>query len=417
MIKNLRKKFIIITMCSVTAVLTLIIAAINIASFTNIIREADSKISLIALNGGIFPGNIRNEGIFGDFKNFDSEMPPDMSPESPFDTRYFTVIIDSFGNVIASHTENIAAISEETAQEYALTLFAKNKTDGFYRGYKYGTATFGSGVNYTIYVFLDCDREMSAFYSFLAASVFVSLAGLLLVFLLVMFLSKIALKPVIESYEKQKRFITDAGHEIKTPLTIIDAGADVLEMENGENEWTQSIKNQVKRLSRLTEKLIFLSKMEEESTVLNTSQFSLSCAAKEIVDSFEAVAETKGKILTMNISQNIIYNGDKEAIQRLFSILLDNAIKYSDKNGRINFSLYQSGKYREIKVYNTVDFIEKGKHDELFERFYRKDSSRNSKTGGYGIGLSSAKAIVTAHKGKISACSEDGKSIVFTILL
>lgn len=395
-------------MCSVIAVLTMIISVINIANFINVNADAEMKLDIIAENGGSFPRDPMNSDRFsGKADRFDR-----FSPEAPFDTRYFTVFLSSDGAVVAIDTGKIAAVETQTAQEYALYLYSENRTDGFYAGYKFRAFSFGDGK---MYVFLDCSREMSAFYSFLLVSITVSILGILLVFLLVMFLSRLVIKPIIESYEKQKRFITDAGHEIKTPLTIIDAGADVLEMENGENEWTKSIKNQVRRLSELTEKLIFLSRMDEEGKTLKISEFSLTDIAREGVESFEAVAETKGKTLTTSIENDIMMNGDKEAVTRLFSILLDNAMKYSDENGKIHLSLNVSGKNREIKVYNTVDSIEKGKHDELFERFYRKDSSRNSKTGGHGIGLSSAKAIVSAHKGKISAYSADGKSIVFTV--
>ncbi len=408
MIKSLRKKFIIITMCSVISVLTVIISVINITSFVKINKEADFRITQISSYDNELPPHTPAEDRFGKDKNRPDKL------DMPFEIKCFTVSIDSAGNVVSVFTDKFSENTEESAESYALTLYERNKDKGFIDGYKYRAAE-NNGV--TTYIFLDCSRELSAFASFCLTSIIVSIFGIILVFLLVLFLSKIVTKPFIESYEKQKRFITDAGHEIKTPLTIIDAGADVLEMENGENEWTKSIKNQVRRLSELTEKLVFLSRMEEETKQLISVDFSLSDLAKEALESFEAVAATKEKELTSSIQENITFHGDKEALSRLFSILLDNAMKYSDSNGKIHLSLNSSGKSKEIKVYNTVDFIEKGRHDELFERFYRADASRNSKTGGHGIGLSSAKAIVTAHKGKISAYSADGKSVVFTVIL
>lgn len=410
MIKRLRKKFITVTMCSVVAVLVLLITAINIISFVNVNSEADAKISAIALNGGVFPDLNR----FNEKPTDNNRFGNDFSPEAPFDTRYFTVLVSNSGSVISIDTGRIAAVDTDDAAEFALKLMISGKTKGFHEGYKYQAVSTISG---TMYIFLDVSREMSTFYSFLFASITVSTLGILLVFLLVLFFSKIAIRPFIENYEKQKRFITDAGHEIKTPLTIIDAGADVIEMENGENEWTRSIKHQVKRLSELTEKLIFLAKMDEECRALNITEFSLTDIAKEAAESFFAISEARGKQLFAHIEDNVNYKGDKEAIQQLFSILIDNALKYSDENGQIHIYLRSLGKNCEISIYNTVDDIEKGRHDEMFERFYRTDSSRNSKTGGHGIGLSSAQAIVTAHKGKISAFSEDGKSITFSAVL
>lgn len=410
MIKKLRKKFILITMCSVIAVLTLIIGSINIAVYKNIDAETDILLNIIAENGGTFPRNNDRMGFgpAGSMKNYD------LSPEAPFNTRYFTATVNENGDAVTVDTGRIAAVTTNDAQIFAETLAENGKTEGYHKGYKFCTVSANS---YIQYIFLDCSSQMNSFYSFLLSSIVVSFFGILLVFLLVFFLSKIAVKPVAESYEKQKRFITDAGHEIKTPLTIIDAGADVLEMENGENEWTQSIKNQVKRLTHLTEKLIFLSKMEEDSTRLQISDFSLSQAAQETVDSFEAIALTKGKTLHTDIQQNIIYKGDESMIKQLFSLLLDNAMKYSDDKGIISFILRASGKNKEIRIRNTVTQIERGRHDEFFERFRRRDESRNSKTGGHGIGLSVAKAIVNAHKGKITAFSENENTIDFVVIL
>ncbi|HCF15060.1 MAG TPA: hypothetical protein DER19_02910 [Eubacterium sp.] len=227
-------------------------------------------------------------------------------------------------------------------------------------------------------------------------------------------------------------------------------------MMEGENEWTSSTRKQVARLTSLTEKLVFLSRMDEEATKLEMLEFSLSDAILDTAEPFKAVAGTKGKKLTIDVTDGILYTGDEKTIRQLVSILLDNAIKYSGcssiryENGNVNkdnlnktylnktiqtqnncvtagdmapeieLTMRQSGKNRIITVWNTVDEtanIKKGRQDMLFERFYRTDASRNSKTGGFGIGLSAAYAIVKAHKGKITAESKDGQSIKFTIVL
>lgn len=276
--------------------------------------------------------------------------------------------------------------------------------------------------------------------------------GLAVVFVMIYFFSGKILKPVSESYEKQKRFITDASHEIKTPLTIIDANTEVIEMMEGENEWTISTRKQVARLTSLTEKLVFLSRMDEEATKLEMLEFSLSDAILDTAEPFKAIARTKGKKLTIDVTDGILYTGDEKTIRQLVSILLDNAMKYSgcssvsfeksninkknlnktsqtqndcvtttgDTAPEIELTMRPSGKTRIITVWNTVDEtanIKKGRQDMLFERFYRTDTSHNSKTGGFGIGLSAAYAIVKAHKGKITAESKDGRSIKFTIVL
>lgn len=188
-------------------------------------------------------------------------------------------------------------------------------------------------------------------------------------------------------------------------------------MLQGENEWTISNRKQVQRLCNLTEKLVFLSRMDEEGNKPEMSDFNLSDAVLDTACSFNSVATAKGKTIETNISDEICCHGDEKMIRQLISILLDNAVKYSSENGWIKVSLKASGKNKILRISNSVDNIPKGRHDILFERFYRNDPSRNSKTGGFGIGLSIAYAIVDAHKGKISAKSEDGKSIIFSVTL
>lgn len=392
-----------------------------------------------------------------DFKENDLKR-HGISPESQFDTRYFTVTINSKGEVENIDTSKIASVSSENAAGYAKKLWKSGKKgdgkSGFAENCKYLTVDEDGS---TMYIFLSCQRELSTIKTYILASVGISVFGLVVVFVMIFFFSGRILKPVSESYEKQKRFITDASHEIKTPLTIIDANTEVIEMMEGENEWTSSTRKQIARLTSLTEKLVFLSRMDEEATKLEMLEFSLSDAILDTAEPFKAVAQTKGKKLTIDVTDGILYTGDEKTIRQLVSILLDNAIKYSGcssvscENGNINkknlnktnlnettqtqnncvtttgdsapeieLTMRPSGKNRIITVWNTVDDtanIKKGRQDMLFERFYRTDASRNSKTGGFGIGLSAAYAIVKAHKGKITAESKDGRSIKFTIVL
>ena len=538
MIRKLRRQFIEIAMLSVGIVMAVILIAINAANYVNVNRNLDTRLELIAQNGGVFPdltdsfrqtdpmdpppekpedmtteelalmeaedkpqeilqqnpqeksaetpeemlqeestekseGMLReestekSEGMLREKSTEKSEgMLPEKSTEQPeevrenpdempqegqqrkdgeekkftvsesmldqltrrgiseesqYDTRYFTVTLTVDGEVAASDTGMIAAVSDDEASAYAIKLFEKGKTDGegYLENYKYliTTATDSDGQTTYLYIFLNAGSELATIRTFLAASVGIGLAGMLVILLLVLFFSRIIVKPMAESYEKQKRFITDASHEIKTPLTIIDANTEILEMMEGENEWTASIRKQIKRLTSLTEKLVFLSRMDEENTRLEMIDFSLSDAVLDVAEGFEAVAEAKGKSLTMEVEEEITYHGDEKTLRQLVSLLLDNAMKYSGENGQIRLTLKTSGKNKILTVWNNVDEIAPGNHDELFDRFYRRESSHNSKTGGFGIGLSVAWAIVQAHKGKISARSEDGRSLFFTIVL
>ena len=439
MLRKLRHKFIAIAMCSIAAVLFLIMAAINIANYVNVCDRADSRITMISDNGGHLTPDAKDKSQ-GNASSIDTPTPADnsdmtssgsnpkpnnnvpnkpdkrdnMSPEAVFDTRFFTVTISEDGTVDEIDTGKIAAVSSSTASEYASSLYAKNKTHGFINCYRYKLIET-DGMQ--MYIFVNCERELGTFRSFLLASAGISVAGLFVVYLLVVFFSKKIMQPVAESYEKQKRFITDASHEIKTPLTIIDANTEVLEMTGGENQWTKSIRKQIARLTSLTEKLVFLSRMDEESTQLEMEPFAISDAILDTADPFVAVATSRGKELSIDVAPDLIYKGNEGSIRQLVSLLLDNAIKYSTDDGQIRLSFHTRGKNLILSVWNTVESIEPGRHDELFERFYRADKSRNQKTGGFGIGLSVVSAIVRAHKAKMTALSQDGHSLCITIIL
>ncbi len=462
MIRTLRKKFIAIAMLSTALVLFVIIGAINIANYINTNANLDARLELIAYNGGTFPdmnddGNVpaapdnSTEALAGSAADMspgnstalDGSTAPDDSPappapdsgssfddqygkhgidkETPFETRYFSVLLYENGKVSTIDTGRIASVSTSEASEYATSLYAKDRTKGFIDQYKYLSisTTNTSGDDMVLYVFINCSKELMTIKNYALASVGISLIGLFVVFILVCFFSKTVTKPMAESYEKQKRFITDASHEIKTPLTIIDANTEVLEMMEGENEWTESIRKQIARLTSLTEKLVFLSRMDEDATRLEMLDFNISDAILDTAMPFETVAASKGKSLEISVAPDISYTGNETNIRQMVSLLLDNAIKYSSDKGaiRLDFSIGANGKTKILSVWNTVDEIEAGRLDYLFERFYRIDKSRNSKTGGFGIGLSVVQAIVQAHNGKVSAKSEDGKSIEFTISL
>lgn len=389
MIKKLRQKFILISMFSLTFVIAIIIGIINIHNYSSIVKRADEKLELIINNNGIFPREKDNK-----------IMPPDnkMSPEAPFETRYFSVTFNNNGEVIKVNIDRIAAIDELSAESYATSLYNNSKTKGFFKNYRYQSKTRDTE---TLYVFIDCQHDLITFREFLYASLLFSLIGITTIFLLVFFSSKIILKPISESYEKQKHFITDASHELKTPLTVIDASADVLEMEVGENEWITSIKDQVTRLTKLTEDLLMLSRMNETNRVIFTD-FSLSEVLEDSIKRFESVAISQGKTIETNIPNNISYNGEINMISQLFSILLDNALKYTNEKGLIKVSLSETEKNKKIVFYNTCENIEIGNHDYLLERFYRKDSSRNSNTGGTELDYQLQKVLLIITKVKLT---------------
>ena len=244
----------------------------------------------------------------------------------------------------------------------------------------------------------------------------ISLVGFLIVSLLLYILSARIVKPISDSYEKQRQFITNASHDLKTPITIIDADMDILEMDYDDNEWLQDIRKQTRRLSELIQELVFLSRMEEKGNQYQMIDFPITDILEETAQSFASLAVTQGKTFTVQIQPMLSYYGDVKTIHRLAVILLDNALKYSDEKGNITISLEKADRALRLAVHNTCAPITSEDIKHLFERFYRSDKSRNSQTGGYGIGLSIAKAIVTAHNGTIRATTKDGQSLTVTAM-
>ena len=219
-----------------------------------------------------------------------------------------------------------------------------------------------------------------------------------------------------ESLEKQKQFVTNAGHEIKTPITIIDADLEILRMETGDNEWVQDIRAQTARLAALTNDLICLSRMEEEEVQAKRIEFPFSDAVRETAESFQALARTRGRTLRIHVEPMLSYVGEEKSLCQLTEILLDNAIKYSREGDEVRLTLEKQGRLIRLAVDNGVQNLPKDVVDNMFDRFYRGDRARASEGGGYGIGLSIAQAIVSAHRGKISAAVSAGR-LTMTVLL
>lgn len=454
MVKKLRRRFIAVTILSVFSTIALLTIIINGISYRNVVDRSDWTLSVLAANHGTFPesllikerhnsvevsgsGDVQEKStiIVRKKRRFSKLNPKDDTNDrsyifriqldnkarasaQPFETRYFSVLTNSAGTIREVDSSQLLAVNEdalESIQKKAERKLSKAGKCAFIEDFRCTRVTEKSG---TRYIYLDCSRSLDNFRAFRNVSILVCLIGVTIISALIIFFSGKILRPVAESYEKQQRFITDAGHEIRTPLTIINADISVLEMEqegDEPNEWLEDIRQQTRRLSNLTEELVYLTRMEEvRKTSVNMKRLNFSKIVGDVAHSFESRALVSEKKYDCSVADDLFLRGDESALRKLVSILLDNAFKYSSDSGDIRLRFYRQGKNIFLTVSNSVDEIQKESIPHFFDRFYRADSSRNSETGGHGIGLSIARAVVRAHDGKIAAYTPDGKSLRIT---
>ncbi len=409
MIKRLKKKFVLLATVAMVILMFLLVGIMNAVNYSAVVTEADTVLDVLSQPGGPFgsPREIPARPLqdIGDF------IPHGMSPEIPYESRYFTVMVSGSGSIEGTDISRIISVDEEAAGEYVREAFADGNSRGFIGQFRFLKQADGGMTKIT---FLDCGRKLDSFRIFMWTSISVGLLGCVLVFIVFLFASGRIVRPIAAAYEKQKRFITDAGHEIKTPLAIIGANLDLLESEYKDNEGLSDIRGQVERLKALTGDLVYLSKMEESEATLKKTAFPVSDLIMDTARQFCTLAEAGNRDYRIQIEPDLILHGSPDAIRQLMYILLDNAMKYSPESGNVLLDMHANKKQLHISVSNTTkERMDNENLNLLFDRFYRTDASRNSETGGHGIGLSIAQAIISAHNGRISA--ESGKGTDFKI--
>lgn len=405
MIKALRKRFIRIAVLAVAAVMLMLCLIVNIANYASVDRDLIRMLQMISGNQGTVPQ--MPQGVKPDGKQGGG-----FTPETPFSTRYFVLRYDDEGVLVNADLGSIAAVTTDDTTAYLQVATKHGVGYGWCNGYRYYVVK--NGENRNMAVFLDAHRELTSVKNTAVLSMTAMLFCIACVTLIVILLSRRAIDPVVKASEKQKQFITDASHELKTPITVIATSLKVLEMESGENKWIDKSLAQTEKLRDLVNSLVSLSRMDEEQSPLKMSDFSLSDAVNETVGSFADFAAANGHILTAEIAPEILYHGDEYAIRQMVSILLDNAVKYTSDGSPIRVTLEKGKKGPVLRTVNRCEGLTQQQADKLFDRFYRVDPSRT--TGGFGIGLSLARSIAEGHKGSIKAtCCEENK-IEFTVL-
>ncbi len=405
--KNLRIKMIFTVFLSVVSVFTLTWVIVYFSLVAHNMRQADGMTQIISTYDGVVPkmqdyekddvGEQQNQVIFNE--------------ESAFKTRYFVVYFNDDMQIKKVDIEHIASINEDTAQIMAENVASGQKKVGYINEYRFRIVKNSKGKNFVI--FLDCRENFASqrvTVIILAASLVVFTGLITSLFAI---FSKRIFKPFEENSRRQKQFITDASHELKTPLSIISANAEVLTYKDGGNEWLNNITEQVSRMGDLINELLTLSKVEEFDEELEIESVNFSDIVNETISSFSEVFKQKNITMQLNIDSDIVLNGNKKQLDMLASILVENASKYVTESGILKVSLKKSSKYTTFRIFNTAKLNDDMNFKYLFDRFYRPDSSRTSVTGGYGIGLSIAKKIIDLHNGSISVKKVNG-GICFT---
>lgn len=405
MIRKLRKKFIRIATVAVTLVLVLLGLILNIANYISVNAELTQMLQAIYNNQGIVPSAPPGGDPGG-------KRDGQFTQETPYSTRYFVLRYTGEGDLVNADLRSIAAVTEADTGEYLAIALRHGEGFGYTRGYKYYVVHSGGGRYMAI--FLDSYREMRS----LALTAVLSLAAtavcIALVYGIVVLYSHRAIDPVVQAAERQKQFITDAGHELKTPITVIATCLTVLEMETGQQKWIDKARAQTDKLKKLVNSLITLSRMDEENSPLTLQSFDASAAIGEAAGSFTDFAAQAGHELQLSIPAGLTYCGDEYAIRQLVSILLDNAVKYADEGTPIRFSLQKGRRGIVLRCENACTGLDPAQLPRIFDRFYRGDKARSGAGGSFGIGLSIARSIAEGHHGSIRAESPDGCRILFT---
>ena len=409
MIHRLRRKFLILAFAAVVLILAGALGLINGITYMKMRSEVNTLLTAIVQNDGIMPSH--QPGTSTESWLSDPEWYNE-TPEFAHQTRYFSVIMDESGEIRRLNLSNISAFNELQALEIARSLADSTQSQGLFKNkrasYCYSVTPRTDGGK--LVVVMDCTRDVGAVDAFMRYSLRFGLVCVLLYMLVLMFLSNYAIRPFVENVASQKRFITNAGHELKTPIAIISANAEALELISGKSQWTDNILFQVKRVTRLINELIMLAKMgEKNERELKKETMDISHTFTEVVQSFAPVVEGEKKKLVTEIQPDILAETDPKYLYEIFTILLDNAAKYCDDGGTIRARLETHGKQGfRAQVSNDYKNGAGVDYSHFFERFYRGDESHNSKKAGYGIGLSMAEEATRLLGGKIQVEYKDG---------
>ncbi|WP_346885755.1 HAMP domain-containing sensor histidine kinase [Clostridium sp. UBA4395] len=398
MFKKLKYKFIIINMSLLTFVFFCIFGVIYFITWNS--GERQINFSLNALihepnNGGPSKGGPLNNGIL---INLDHNLNV-INIMTPYNVDK-DILIESAVNILSTESSSGVVKIEDTDFAYLKSLDRK--------------------INRI--ALINKSPQQNLLKNLLKTFFITGFISLIILFTISYYLAYKTIAPIKEVFEKQKQFIADASHELRTPIAIIKTNLALVSSNKdktieSQGKWMNYIDLQTDRVSHLIDDMLSLAKLDEDKKVLNLQPININKILENLLMSFEAVFFENKIELQNNLKDNFFINGDLEEIKKLFNILMDNAIKHTFPNGTITITSSKLKSKMEIIITNTGEGIPDKDLEKIFERFYRSDESRQRKTGGYGLGLAIANSIVTSHKGKIYARSNAGKDTSFIIEL
>ena len=411
MFRKLKIRFILLASAAIVCILLTMIAVLNSVRFLQTNGEIQAVLNILSTNNGDFPSveetaeSLQNDRI---------------TIDTIYQYRYFSVVYKEDKTLYSTNLDHLSNLSKEQALSYANKVIKNSRSSGVFKVgsqfYSYQITQDSKTKRYLLVV-LDSTNSLESRNDFFWLSIQLCFYSFIFFVLVVSGFSNFAIRPYIKNYENQKRFITNAGHELKTPLAIISANTELQELMTGENEWTESTKDQVKRLSNLINQMVVLARLEEQPDV-TLVDVNFSEVVKKVAGNFKSVIEKAGKKYEIKLQEDIHVKATEDELYELVSILIDNACKYCDEDGQIFVTLTKAkrGKRARLTVANSYADGKNVDYSRFFDRFYREDESHNQKQPGYGIGLSMAESLVRIFKGRIWVSYKKGL-IGFTVLL
>lgn len=393
MMHKLRLKFIRIAMAALAAAVILVTAAINVMNWVNVRSEIGGTLSFLAESDGVISPERAREWAGRD-KHRRNVITQSV---------YFIGWEEKDGTWQVLNQGRIESVSREEARSLLERAAASGRETGFLDDYCY--QRFSSRGNSVTWIFLNCESYLTASRNLVLFSVIICIAGILLSLLVVSLLSKKAIRPFLRNEQKQKRFITDASHELKAPLAVISANMDVLALKDPDNPWINGTRSQVASMRKLVEDMVYLSRADETDRPVEMKTVNLKELVPETAEPYQSMAEFRGRVFRCEAVEDLPVRGEKASLRRIVSILCDNAVKYTPEGGEIRLRAYSEGKNAVIETENPpAEPLTEEDCARLFDRFYRGDKARDrEKQNGYGIGLSIAQAVAARHGGTAAA--------------